>query len=156
MDYFGDRTHVMHQQLIMAGQGLIEPTIAIGGLAFSDTDTQSYPGGSSQTMSDDTFTVPNNWQTKDWTYKAQITSTASYVTLGFSVTLWLNSVVIQTWSQPASHEGYFRYNSGTLTYTNTMSLAKGDVVRGRIIMTGRNVGGSTPVSTNYHELKRIT
>lgn len=147
----------MISQMIFAGRGLITPTIAVGGLAFSDSDTQTYPGnGTYYTKSDDSYTIPNNWKTKQWTYKATITSEASYVALGYSIVLYLNGVQIASWSQPASQDSYFRYNSGTRTHTHTLALEAGDTIRGVVKMIGRNVGGSTPTSTNYHELKRIT
>ena len=144
-------------QMILAGRGLIDPTIAIGGLAFSDTDTRTYSGnGSYVTMSDDTYILPNNWKTKDWTYKAQITSTASYVCVGYTVQLYINDVLTNTWSTDASNSGWFRYNSGTRTHTSVKTLQAGDKVRAVVRLAGRNVGGTTPSTTNYHELKRTT
>lgn len=144
-------------QNILAGRGLIPPTIPVNGLAFSDTDSQTYPGnGVFYQKSNDTFVVPNNWQTKTWRYTAQMTSTASYTCAGFSITLYKNGVVVASWSQSADQNGYFRYNSGTLTYTYDLTLEAGDTVQAVLGWVGRNVGGSTPTATNYHELKRLT
>ena len=146
----------MLQQMLLAG-GLIEPSIAIGGLAFTDTDTRTYSGnGSYVTMSDDTYNIPNNWQTKQWTYKVQITSSASYICIGYSVIVYHNGMQVASWSQPGSNASWFRYNTGTRTHTHTLNLAKGDTLRGYVRILGRNVGGTTPSTTNYHELKRIT
>ena len=145
------------QQMLLAGRGLIEPTTPVGGLLFSDTDTQAYPGnGVYYTPSDNSFTIPDNWQEKNYRYEWSISSTASYTCIGYLVRVYKNGVEQASWSTQASNEGYFRYNSGTRSGNLTMSLKAGDVVRGLVQIVGRNVGGSTPSATNYHEVERIT
>lgn len=146
------------QQMLLAGRGLIEPTISIGGLAFSDgPDTRTYSGnGSNVIMANDTFTVPDNWLEKNWRYNWSISSSASYTCIGYDVQVFKNGVIQGNWSTPASNESYFRYNSGTRSGNVTMSLKAGDVVQATIRIRGRNVGGTTPSTTNYHELERIS
>lgn len=145
------------QQMLLAGRGLIEPTVGIGGLLFSDTDTRTYSGnGSAVLISNNSFTIPENWLEKNYRYEWSVSSSASYTCIGYSVKVYKNGVLQGTWSTPASNESYFRYNSGKLSGNVTMSLKAGDVVSAQVRITGRNVGGTTPSATNYHEVERVS
>ena len=147
----------IQQVLLAAGVSLIEPTVAVGDTAFDETDTRTYSGnGSYVEVHNDTYVIPSNWQTKDWRYTAQITSSASYNCIGYVIELYKNGLLVNSWSTPASNLSYFRYNSGTRTHTEDMSLAAGDEVQAKIYIAGRNVGGTTPSTTAYHELERTT
>lgn len=138
-------------QLLLAGQGEIEPTVPIGGTIFTGTDSRTWPGnGYSYLDLHEVWTVPDRWAEKTYNYKAQITSSASYTCIGFNIQLYVNGVLVANWSTSASNESYFRYNSGTLTYNKSISVKAGDVVEARVYITGRNVGGTTPNAVSFH------
>lgn len=145
------------QIFLGSGPNEIEPTIPVGGLVFTDTDTRSYPGnGVNYLIHNETWTVPDLWKEKTYEYKMQTTSTADYICFGFTGYLYKNGVLVASWSQAASNTGYYRYNSGTLTHTQSLNLKAGDVLNAQFYGRGRNVGGSTPSSTVYHQLQRTT
>lgn len=146
------------QQCLLAGRGLIEPTVGVGGLLFSDgPDTRTYPGnGNNITMANNSFTIPDNWLEKNYRYEWSIASSASYTCIGYNVYLYKNGVEIGAWSTPASDASYFRYNTGTRSGNMTVSLKAGDTIQAIIYIRGRNVGGSTPNATNYHEVERVS
>ncbi len=147
----------MIQQIIMAGDGFIDPTVPVGGIMLSSAFTGTYPGdGSFQLRLDETYTIPTNWRTKTYTYDGSATSIADYVTFGFSGSVFLNGDTVFSWNQDASNSGYFRNNSGTLTATYTFAAKAGDIIRLQFFGRGRDVGGTTPVSTITQQLKRAT
>ena len=146
------------QQCLLAGRGLIEPTVPVSGMLFTDgPDTRSYSGnGSNVIMANNSYTIPDNWLEKSYTYSWSISSTASYTCIGYDVRLYKNGSQIASWSTPASQDSYFRYNSGTRSGNMTVSLKAGDVIRAEIYIRGRAVGGSTPAATNYHQCQRVS
>lgn len=145
------------QQCLLAGRGLIDPTVPIGGMLFTDgPDTRSYSGnGSNVTMANNSFTIPDNWLEKNYRYEWSISSSASYTCIGYTVKVFKNGVSQGEWSTSATN-GYFRYNTGTRSGNVTMSLKAGDTVQAIVYIRGRDVGGSTPAATNYHECERVS
>lgn len=147
----------MQSQLILAGKGLIEPPFAVGQAIFEDSATNTYPGnGAYYTVHDRTFVVPDNWKTKSYRYFMRWTSTASYVVFAPRTDVYKNGILIASWVEFQNNFGYFYANSGNLDHSVDFSLEAGDTLRGLMRASGRNVGGSTPSSTLYHNLKRLT
>lgn len=142
---------------IGARKGEIDPTVAIGALLFTDSHSGVYPCNNvSYDYVNSSYTIPSNWKKKSWRYTYSITSTAAYGCVGFTVYLNVNGVNVHYAAMANTQDSYFRYNSGTLTYTFDLDLKAGDVVEAIFYVSGRNVGGVTPTTDTYHEMKRLT
>lgn len=129
----------------------ISPTVPIGGDVFTDTDTRVYT--STIQVFDETWNVPDLWLPGTYQYYCTASSTAAYDNFGFGFQLYVDGVSVFAPSQPSGPDGYFRYNSGTLTYTKNITVEQNQVVRATAYGTWRTTG-PTPSSTLYHRLRR--
>jgi hypothetical protein len=146
-------------RMLMASSSLnrkIEPTISVGGTAFTVTHSRSWTGNGVRYLEfSNSFTIPEDWEDSDWNYYWSITGNASYTCIGYQVYVYKNGILINSWSTPSNQDSWFRYNSGTRSGNQAFSTLKaGDVIKADMYITGRNVGGSTPTYTHHHKLTR--
>jgi hypothetical protein len=148
------------QQMLLAGRGLIEPPYAVGAKLFEAVNSKTYPGNAVSYLTHDTrfpsSGLIEDWLEKTYRYTMQWTCSASYVCAAPVTQLFKNGVIVASWSEPADENSYFRSHTGTKTHTFDLSLQAGDYVQARMYGRGRNVGGTTPTLTLYHNLKRLT